>query len=135
MHAPCVSHWQSVKHILRYLKHTLNYGLLLQSSPHSSLAAYTDADWAGCPDDRKSTGGYCIFYGCNLVSWSSKKQSTIARSGTEAEYKALALWPKLSRSPFYQAKINLLLSSPSPCLPPDLLLSERASLYCSSRTA
>ncbi|KAL3830766.1 hypothetical protein ACJIZ3_019568 [Penstemon smallii] len=90
MHSPRVSHWQCVKRILRYLKSTADFGLLLQPSPNPCLAAFTDADWAGCLDDRKSTGGFCIFFGKNLVSWSSKKQSTIARSSTEAEYKALA---------------------------------------------
>ncbi|XP_057975480.1 uncharacterized mitochondrial protein AtMg00810-like [Malania oleifera] len=90
MHAPCLSHWQSVKRILCYLKHTLHYGLFITPSPTPFLAAYTDADRAGCPDDRKSNGGYCVFYGKNLVLWSSKKQSSIARSSMEAEYKALA---------------------------------------------
>ncbi|KAF5464732.1 hypothetical protein F2P56_014786 [Juglans regia] len=90
MHALCLSHWQAVKRILRYLKHTMDYGLAITSSPTPVLAAFSDANWAGCPDDRKSTGGYCVFDGKNLVCWSSKKQSTIARSSTEAEYKALA---------------------------------------------
>lgn len=51
----------NVKRILRYLKHTLHYGLFLQTSSTPFVAAYTDADWAECPNDRKSTGGYCVF--------------------------------------------------------------------------
>jgi hypothetical protein len=54
------------------------------------LSCFSDADWAGCPDDRKSTSGFAVFLGDNLVSWSSKKQATISRSSTEAEYKAIA---------------------------------------------
>jgi len=54
------------------------------------VSAFSDADWAGCPDDRRSIGGFAVFLGCNLVSWCAKKQHTVSRSSTEAEYKALA---------------------------------------------
>ncbi|XP_042983205.1 uncharacterized mitochondrial protein AtMg00810-like [Carya illinoinensis] len=90
MHNPKIPHWQAVKRILRYLKLTSNFGLYFSKSSPLTLSAFSDADWAGCPDDRKSIGGFCIFFGNNLVSWGSKKQPTIARSSTEAEYKAVA---------------------------------------------
>ena len=78
MHRPTTTHWQAVKRILRYLKHTISYGLLLKRSSSTRLGAFSDADWAGCPDDRKSTSGFCVYLGDNLISWSSKKQPTVA---------------------------------------------------------
>ena len=53
------------------------------------ISAFSNADWAGCPDDRRSTGGFAVFLGSNLVSWCAKKQAMVSRSSTEAEYKAL----------------------------------------------
>ncbi|KAJ3705686.1 hypothetical protein LUZ61_009391 [Rhynchospora tenuis] len=91
MSAPTDLHWQAVKRVLRYLKGTIHHGLHLQASPNLCINAYTDADWAGCPDERKSTTGYAVYLGCNLISWSSKKQHTVARSSTEAEYKSMAM--------------------------------------------
>jgi hypothetical protein len=87
---PTIPHWTAVKRILRYLKHTLFHGLFLRRQSATQLHAFSDADWAGCPDDRRSTGGYCIFLGHNLISWSSRKQATVSRSSTEAEYRSLA---------------------------------------------
>ena len=90
MHAPRESHIALVKLILRYVKGTLSIGLHIGTSPAISLTAYSDADWAGCPDSRRSTSGYCIYLGDNLVSWSSKRQTTVSRSSAEAEYHAVA---------------------------------------------
>ncbi|GKC54488.1 ribonuclease H-like domain-containing protein [Tanacetum coccineum] len=69
---------------------TLDYGLQLFSSTIDSLIAYSDADWAGCPTTRRSTSGYCVFLGNNLLSWSSKRQPTLSRSSAEAEYRGVA---------------------------------------------
>jgi hypothetical protein len=79
-----------MKCILRYLQRMLNYGLLLRRSSGSDLVVYTDADWAGCPDTRRSTSGYVVFLGDNLVSWSAKRQTVVSRSSAEAEYRAVA---------------------------------------------
>jgi hypothetical protein len=72
MHDPRVPHYNHVKRILRYLKGTLDHGLHINNSSPNSLTAYFDADWAGCPDTRRSMSGYCVFLGNNLISWSSK---------------------------------------------------------------
>ena len=87
---PTTTHWTAAKWILRYVQNTLQLGLTFMRSSHTRLSDFSDADWAGCPDDRRSTGGFAIFLGPNLVSWSSRKQATVSRSSTEAEYKAVA---------------------------------------------
>ena len=90
MHDPREPHMALVKRILRYVKGTLSSGLHIGTGPVDSLTAYTDADWAGCPDSRRSTSGYNVFLGDTLVSWSSKRQMTISRSSAGAEYRAVA---------------------------------------------
>jgi hypothetical protein len=90
MHDPRETHLNLVKRILRYIKGTTHLGLQLHRSSSNELIAYSDADWAGCPDTRKSTSGFCVFYGTNLVSWSSRRQHTVSRSSAEAEYRAVA---------------------------------------------
>ena len=83
-------HWSTVKRILRYVQGSIAHGLLIQKSLSCAFSAYFDADWAGNLDDRRSTGGYALFYGNTLIAWSAKKQSIISRSSTESEYKAVA---------------------------------------------
>ncbi|XP_038976116.1 uncharacterized mitochondrial protein AtMg00810-like [Phoenix dactylifera] len=90
MHKPLISHYQLLKRVLRYVKGSLDFSLLYRPSSFV-LTAYCDSDWAGDPFDRRSTTGFCVFLGDNPISWSSKKQPTIARSSTEAEYRALAI--------------------------------------------
>ncbi|CAL8175713.1 unnamed protein product [Prunus armeniaca] len=90
MHEPCEVHMQAVERILRYLKSAPGKGLLFSKHDNFAIEAYTDADWAGSVSDRRSTTGYCTFVGGNLVTWRSKKQSVVARSSAEAEFRAMA---------------------------------------------
>lgn len=90
MHDPRDPHFTTLKRILRYLRGTTDHGLQLHVSSTTQLTAYTDADWAGCPVTRRSTSGYCVFLGDNLLSWSAKRQVTLSRSSAEAEYRGVA---------------------------------------------
>ncbi|VFQ96021.1 unnamed protein product [Cuscuta campestris] len=90
LHAPHDAHFTAMKRVLRYLSGTATHGIYLTRSATDYLQAYSDADWAGCPDTKRSTSGYCVFLGDNLVSWSSKRQATTSRSSAEAEYRAVA---------------------------------------------
>ena len=90
MHAPRDAHYQLVKRVLRYVRGTTRLGLQFYRNSGNDLTVYTDADWAGCPDTRKSTSGFAVYLGSNLVSWSSKRQNTVSRSSAEAEYRAVA---------------------------------------------
>ncbi|RVX22605.1 Retrovirus-related Pol polyprotein from transposon TNT 1-94 [Vitis vinifera] len=89
LQSPCDSHWDAVIRILRYIKSTPGQGVLYENRGHTQVVGYTDADWAGSPIDRRSTSGYCVFIGGNLISWKSKKQDVVTRSSAEA---SIELW-------------------------------------------
>ncbi|WVZ64382.1 hypothetical protein U9M48_013903 [Paspalum notatum var. saurae] len=86
LHAPTTA----VKRILRYLQYNAGTGLKILKSNSMLVSAFSDADWAGSLDDRRSTSGFAVFLGSNLISWSAHKQATVSRSSMEVEYKAIA---------------------------------------------
>ncbi|KAJ0431247.1 putative RNA-directed DNA polymerase [Helianthus annuus] len=89
MHSPTEVHLQIALRLLRYLKLAPGCGLLFKRSDKLDLVGYVDSDWAKCLSTRKSVTGYCVYLGSSLVSWKSKKQSTVSRSTGEAEYRAM----------------------------------------------
>lgn len=90
MHRPTEDHWQAAKRVLRYLAGTSTHGIYYSAKNKLLLQAYSDADWAGDVDDFVSTNAYIVYLGKHPISWSSKKQNGVARSSTEAEYRAVA---------------------------------------------
>jgi hypothetical protein len=90
MRSPTSTHWTGAKQVLRYLKGTIDF-VLHYTLGSLHLSGFYDSDWAGNSDDRRSTTGFGIFLGSNLISWSSKKQHVVSRSSTEVEYRAMAL--------------------------------------------
>ena len=83
---PNKSHMTALKRIIKYVKTTSEFSVWYSKDPSDVLAGYSDADWAGNANDRKSALGGCFYVGNNLVSWMSKKQNCISLSTTEAEY-------------------------------------------------
>ncbi|GKD95030.1 ribonuclease H-like domain-containing protein, partial [Tanacetum coccineum] len=84
MHDPREPHFAALKRILRYVYGTVDFGLQLYVFATTSLVGYTN-DWVGCPSTRRSTSGYYVFLGDNLLSWSSKRQHTLSRFSAEAD--------------------------------------------------
>nr|GEX18167.1 ribonuclease H-like domain-containing protein [Tanacetum cinerariifolium] len=90
MHDLREPHFTALKRILRYVRGILKFGLQLYSSSTIGLVAYSDADWDGFPTTRRSTSGYCLFLGNNLLSWSAKRQPTLSRFSADAKYRGVA---------------------------------------------
>ncbi|KAB2612682.1 hypothetical protein D8674_034998 [Pyrus ussuriensis x Pyrus communis] len=125
---PKESHLETVKRIIRYVSGTIDYGLHYSFETNSEIAGFSDADWAGNADDRKSTSGGCFYVGNNLVAWHSKKQNCVSLSTAEAEYiaagKTLVINPSFS-PPRTRSVKRKLFSSPSDCsASPDINFSQ-----------
>ncbi|KAL3677349.1 hypothetical protein R1sor_027297 [Riccia sorocarpa] len=90
MSAPKIPHLQATKRLLRYLKGTKDFGVLFSKDNDVQICGFTDADWAGCKETRRSTTGFIFMLGRSPITWSSKKQPTVACSSTKAEYRALS---------------------------------------------
>lgn len=87
---PRVPHFQALHHVLRYVAGTIGQGILLYATDQLTLQGYSDSDWASCPNSRRSVTGYVMLLGNSPISWKSKKQGTVSKSSSEAEYRAMA---------------------------------------------
>ncbi|XP_071051333.1 uncharacterized protein [Onthophagus taurus] len=88
VNTPKKSDWEAAKRVLRYLKETKSYCILYKKESGDVVDGFSDSDWAGDKSDRKSTSGVVVFYGTNIVTWNSRKQSCVALSTAEAEFVA-----------------------------------------------
>ncbi|KAK0574940.1 hypothetical protein LWI29_031289 [Acer saccharum] len=111
-HQPTFDHWDLIKRLLRYLCGTLDEGVVIYYDSQVSLHVFSDADWAGNKDGYSSTSAYIVYLGRNPISWSSKKQNTIARSSTEVKYRSVvAIAAELNWVCFLLTDLGLTLST------------------------
>uniref|UniRef100_A0A803QDL5 Mitochondrial protein n=2 Tax=Cannabis sativa TaxID=3483 RepID=A0A803QDL5_CANSA len=90
MQSPTLAHWCACKRVLRYIKGTMTKGLVFKPASRLTLEGFSDNDWACDIIDRKSTTGFCVKLGDNLISWGCCKQRVVSRSSTESEYRSLS---------------------------------------------
>ncbi|CAL0299700.1 unnamed protein product [Lupinus luteus] len=121
MASPTNTHFKAMTRVLRYLKLSPGQGLFYPSSSSLQFKAFSDSDWGACQDTRKSITGYCVFLGDSLISWRAKKQQTVARSSSEAEYRALAA------TSCELQWLTYLITSFLPHITPSLLFCDNAS--------
>lgn len=89
MHSPTTFNYEVLLRTLSYVNHTAGQGILLRDSDRLTLQAYSDSDWASCPDTRHSVTCYIVLFGSSPIAWKSKKQANVSRSSLEAEYQAI----------------------------------------------
>jgi hypothetical protein len=87
---PGIEHWKGLLHVVGYIKNTMDFGLTYSRDTELTPLAYVDADYGGCYDTRRSTSGYIFSMSGGPVTWSSKRQATVALSTVEAEYVAMS---------------------------------------------
>ena len=90
MQEPKDEHFEAARRVLRYLKGTSRYGILLQSNCDLQIHAYCNANWSACPLTRQSITAYLVTLGDSPISWKTKKKTTISRSSAEFEYHSMA---------------------------------------------
>ncbi|XP_016544317.2 secreted RxLR effector protein 161-like [Capsicum annuum] len=91
MHCASEIHFQAAKYVIRYVKGTINFGIIIKKTSDFKFHGFSDSDWVGCSDDMRSTLGYYFSFGSGIFSWCSKKQDVVAQSIVEAEYIAAVL--------------------------------------------